>query len=79
MSGVELDPELPEVDADYSQVKQVLFNLLGNAVTCSEEGTKITVRARRMDNRVELSVSDQGPGIPEEDAVKIFDKLYCGG
>ena len=56
----------------------MLFNLLGNAVTYSEEGTKITVRARRMDDQVELSVSDQGPGIREEDAVKIFDKFYLG-
>ena len=61
--GVELDPELPEVDADYSQITQMLFNLLDNAVTYSKEGTKITVRDSRMDNRVKLSVSDPGPGI----------------
>jgi len=76
--GTELDPELPDVDADYGQIRQVLFNLLDNAVAYSEEGTKITVRARQMDDQVELSVSDQGSGISEEDAAKIFDKFYRG-
>jgi|GEM_PF-336177 len=74
----DLEPGLPEVYADYNQMKQVLINLLENAVAYSEEGTKVTVRARPMDGEVEVSVSDQGVGIPPQDLEKLFDKFYRG-
>ncbi|PJB49248.1 MAG: cell wall metabolism sensor histidine kinase WalK, partial [Chloroflexi bacterium CG_4_9_14_3_um_filter_45_9] len=53
-------------------------NLLENAADYSEEGTKITVRARSVDSEVEVSVSDQGIGIPLDELGKIFDKFYRG-
>ncbi|MFC1943622.1 ATP-binding protein [Chloroflexota bacterium] len=74
----DLEPDLPEIYADYSQIRQVLINLLENADAYSEEGTCITVRARTVDGMVEVSVSDQGVGIPQEDLDKIFDKFYRG-
>ena len=74
----EVDPDLPEIYADYGQVRQVLINLLENAADYSEEGTKITVRARSVDSEVEVSVSDQGIGIPLDELGKIFDKFYRG-
>jgi len=74
----DLKPELPEVYADYNQIKQVLINLLENAAAYSEDGTKITIRARAVDSEVEVSVSDHGVGIPPEDLGKIFDKFHRG-
>ena len=74
----DIAPDLPEIYADYSQIRQVLINLLENAAAYSEEGTKITVGAKTVDYTVEVSVSDQGVGIPEEDLKKIFDKFYRG-
>jgi len=75
---IDLEPDLPEIYADYSQIRQVLINLLENAVAYSKGGTKIVVRARSVNGGVEVSVSDQGMGIPREDLGKIFDKFYRG-
>jgi len=74
----ELETDLPEVAADSNQIKQVLLNLLENAAAYSDEGTKITVRARRTDGEVEASVSDQGVGIAPEELEKVFNKFYRG-
>ena len=74
----DLEPYLPEVYADYSQTRQVLINLLENAAAHSEEGTRIIVKGRAMDDEIVVSVSDQGVGIPQEDLGKIFDKFYRG-
>jgi len=73
-----LEPDLPEIYADCSQIRQVLTNLLENAVAYSEEGTQITVRAKTVSDEVEVSVSDEGVGIPQEDLGKIFDKFNRG-
>ncbi len=73
-----LEPDLPEIYADYGQIRQVLTNLLENAAAYSEEGTKITVRAWTIGGEVEVSVSDQGVGIPQEDLGSIFNKFYRG-
>jgi two-component system sensor histidine kinase KdpD len=74
----EFAPDLPEVFADSNQIKQVLVNLLENAAAYSEEGTRIVVKAKRMNNEVEVTVSDQGVGIPPQELEKIFDKFYRG-
>jgi nitrogen-specific signal transduction histidine kinase len=71
-------PDLSEVFADSNQIKQVLVNLLENAVAYSEEGTEIVVKANRVDNEVEVTVSDQGIGIPSGELEKIFEKFYRG-
>jgi len=75
---IDLEPDSLEVYADYSQIRQVLTNLLENAVAYSEEGSQITIRAKTMDGKVDVSVSDEGVGIPQEDLGKIFDKFNRG-
>ncbi|MEW6033387.1 MAG: ATP-binding protein [Chloroflexota bacterium] len=75
---LELEPDLPQAYADYNQVKQVLNNLLENAAAYSEEGTEIAVRAANADGAVQVSVSDQGVGIPPEEREKVFEKFYRG-
>ncbi len=74
----DLEPDLPELYADYNQIRQVLINLLENAAAYSGEGTRITVRAKAVNGMVEVSVSDKGVGIPREELEKIFDKFYRG-
>jgi K+-sensing histidine kinase KdpD len=74
----DLEPDLPEIYADYNQIKQVLLNLLENAVAYSEEGARIVIKVRAVDGEVEVSVSDQGVGIPIEELGKIFDKFHRG-
>jgi len=74
----ELAPGLPEIYADYGQVRQVLINLLENAAAYSEEGTQITVGATGLDSEVKVSVSDHGVGIPQQELEKIFGKFNRG-
>jgi len=73
-----LQDNLPEIYADYGQIRQVLTNLLENATAYSEERTPITIGARTVDGMVEVSVSDQGEGIPRQDLEKVFGKFYRG-
>ncbi len=73
---IDIAPEIPEIYADFGQVRQVLLNLIENAVAYSEEGTNITVAVRAVDGMVETSVTDKGVGIPQQALKKIFEKFY---
>jgi two-component system sensor histidine kinase ChvG len=55
---------------------QVLRNLIGNAQSFSPVGGRIVVRAREVGDMAELSVEDEGPGIPEANLEHIFDRFY---
>ena len=67
-----LDPAATAVRADKVRLKQILFNLLSNAAKFTPEGGKIRVEARRINDDVELTVVDTGPGIAPEDQPKLF-------
>lgn len=64
---------------DASLIEQVIINLVDNAVKYTPEGSTIEVSARREANKVLLSVSDDGDGIPTESKARIFDMFYTGG
>jgi signal transduction histidine kinase len=68
------DPVYATCDAE--QMRQVLWNLVRNGVQASGAGSTVTVRVRAKDRRVELTVEDEGPGIPAEAAARIFDAFY---
>ncbi len=59
--------------ADERRVRQVLFNLLANAVSFSPGGATVTLLAERKPDAVTFSVTDQGPGIPPDVLGKVFD------
>jgi PAS domain S-box-containing protein len=65
--------------ADRLRVKQILFNLLSNAVKFTPEGGKIHVEAVLRDDILEMSVSDTGVGIAQEQHEAVFDKFYQVG
>ena len=73
--GLTVDPELGPVVGDERKIKQVLLNLLSNAVKFTPEGGKVTVRAVRADDALEISVSDTGIGIAAEDQAAIFEEF----
>jgi two-component system sensor histidine kinase KdpD len=73
---VDLAPNLPLILADGVLLEQVLVNILDNAAKYAPEGTAIAVSARLQGVRVELSVTDRGPGIPAEDQARVFDMFY---
>jgi PAS domain S-box-containing protein len=63
---------------DREKVKQLLMNLVGNALTFSEEGCIVELRARAMDGGIEISVSDNGWGISQEDLPHLTERFYRG-
>jgi two-component system sensor histidine kinase KdpD len=75
---IEVAEDLPLVLLDFTQIDQVLTNLLENALKYTPPGTAIQVIARRADtdNRIEVSVQDSGPGVPRDALGQLFDKFY---
>jgi two-component system sensor histidine kinase GlrK len=74
----ELPAELPPVKIDRERILQVLRNLLGNAAKFTPKSGKVKVRARTVNNGVEVSVWDTGPGIAAENLEAIFEKFHQG-
>lgn len=64
------------VHADRRRLEQVLVNLVDNAVKYSPDGSQVTVQARRVEGGTEVSVSDNGPGIPEDCHDKVFQRFF---
>ncbi|HUU41956.1 MAG TPA: ATP-binding protein, partial [Desulfatiglandales bacterium] len=71
---VDISNELPPIKMDYEMISRALRNLIGNAVKFTPNGGLIGISTRLKDRWIEFSVSDTGPGIPEEDLARIFDK-----
>ncbi len=72
--GHNLTPDLPEVKADASRIKQVITNLLNNAVKFSPENRPIFVKAQTKNNELLVQVVDYGIGIPKGELKAIFNK-----
>jgi PAS domain S-box-containing protein len=64
------------VRADATRLKQVLFNIVGNAIKFTPDGGRIQLRASAADDRVSIEVCDDGPGIPAEEQQRIFEPFY---
>jgi two-component system cell cycle sensor histidine kinase PleC len=70
--SLELDPGLPSVNADYRALKQILLNLISNAVKFTPRGGRIAVKAElQPDERIRVSVTDTGIGIAKEDLARL--------
>ncbi|WP_280391131.1 sensor histidine kinase, partial [Nocardia wallacei] len=65
-----------EVQGDADRLRQVLGNLLGNALAHTPPGTPVTVRLTPGAEEVRIDVSDQGPGLSPEAASKVFERFY---
>ncbi len=85
---LDTEPHLPELVADKRACKQVLLNLLANAIKFTNAGGYVEVSARQVDQEIELAVSDNGIGIAEQDIPKLgnpfvqaessYDRSYEG-
>ena len=71
-----LPDDLPPVELDYLQMDQVLTNLIENAVRYTPPESPIEVSAQIDGEQMVISVADRGPGIPQADKERIFDKFY---
>ena len=75
---VELDADLPEVDLDRKRIRQVLGNLVSNAVKFSQQGGRIAIRLERASDAIRCSVEDRGVGIAPDDRPRIFSPFETG-
>jgi two-component system phosphate regulon sensor histidine kinase PhoR len=73
---VRVAPGAARVRADPSKLHDVLSNLIVNAITYSPEDTTIRVEALPAGGRVAIAVLDEGPGIPDEDVSRVFERFY---
>jgi two-component system sensor histidine kinase KdpD len=75
---VALRADLPPVHVDATLIVQVLANLLDNAVKYTPAGTRIRISAVPDGRFVRVSMDDEGPGLPQGDPARLFDKFQRG-
>ena len=73
---LKLTKRLPMMDIDARRIRQVLDNIIDNAIKYSEEGTRVVIQTRQMESELQVSVADQGIGIPAADLERVFDRMY---
>ena len=71
-----IDKEIPNINIDAKRIRQVLDNLINNAIKYSPPDTKVTITAKKSGDKVILSVTDRGSGIPPEELKNVFDRMY---
>jgi two-component system, NtrC family, nitrogen regulation sensor histidine kinase NtrY len=72
----ELESELPEISADPELLHRALSNLITNALDALPQGGEIIVQTKSFGNRIELSVSDTGSGLTQEECGRLFTPYY---
>lgn len=66
------------LEADELLLKRILDNLITNAKKYTPEGTKVLVEAQNIDKGIKLTITDQGPGIPQDELDNLFERYYRG-
>jgi two-component system phosphate regulon sensor histidine kinase PhoR len=70
--------DLPSVPADKDRVRQVIANLVHNAIKFTRPGGKITITTKTLEESVVVDIADTGIGIPKEDLARVFERFYKG-
>ncbi len=73
---ISVDPDATSIDADPTKMHDALCNLVENAVNYSAEGSRVELGARVDGDRVLLTVADYGPGVPDADLERVFERFY---
>ncbi len=72
----DIEAGLPLIPVDRDRINQVFDNLLGNAIKFSRTGGVITIAVKNNDDKIQITVSDTGIGIPPDKLDKVFDRFY---
>lgn len=70
-----IEEDLPEIHADLEKLVFVFINILNNAIRYSKKGDEIKIEVKKVDNDVQFSIKDNGPGISKEDKDKLFQRF----
>jgi len=73
---LEAEPNLPEVMVDPQRFQQVVGNLIDNSLRYTPEGSTINLNIHRKNSTIELTVADEGPGVPEDELKHVFDRFW---
>jgi signal transduction histidine kinase len=73
---VTVEKDLPEIQADAGRIGQVLANLLTNANKYAHEGAQVRLAATKVGDEVEFAVSDDGPGLDDDQLEHVFDRFW---
>ena len=73
---IKVEDDVPLLKLDFVLIEQALTNLIHNAALYTPNGTEIMVRGYLEEGKCVISVSDRGPGLPEGDTEKVFEKFY---
>jgi two-component system phosphate regulon sensor histidine kinase PhoR len=71
-----LDPDLPLVTMDGNALTLAVLNLVDNALKYAADGKHLGVRLRAVGDKVELEITDRGPGVPEDEREEVFERFY---
>ncbi|MFL1465738.1 DUF4118 domain-containing protein [Marinobacter sp. HN1S83] len=71
--------DLPLLFVHPALIEQALVNVLENAAKFAPDGSTLRIRAHRIDDELIIAISDEGPGIPEEQREQVFDMFFTGG
>jgi two-component system, NtrC family, sensor histidine kinase HydH len=74
--AVECGGELPEISADAGQLQQTFLNIVLNGIQAMPAGGRLGIDARRQNGALEVTISDEGPGIPAADRSHVFDPFF---
>lgn len=75
---IQINKDLPFVSVDHELIKLAIRHLVDNALKYSTPNTPITISAEAVEDQLVICVADQGPGIPENEQSKIFEKFHRG-
>lgn len=73
---IDFPPDFPKVPGDETKLRHVLDNLVNNAIKYSPEGGKVQIGGTVNEDKVHVSVSDEGVGLPQDELERIFERFY---
>ncbi len=74
--NIDIEEHLSDIVTDKGKLQQVLLNIIKNAFAAVEDGGHLWIKAKKQEQAVELTIQDDGCGIPEEDIAKIFEPFF---
>jgi signal transduction histidine kinase len=74
--NVEIEDQIPDLIVDQDRIKQVIINILGNAIKSSPDKTTVNLRAKKQEIDVLFEIQDQGISIPKDKQKKMFNAFY---